>query len=305
MLNPITRTRGDMPAPMAAHAAHARRARTGTQPVPAWQTALRPRLPQEPADLSALAITLGDLLAARRPCAVLLFHIDGLPDIIARHGDGIGRELVDQFGVQVRRAEPLARCLARLPGPVFALLISGPHVHADAETIALRFMRGLDTPFMFGVGGVRISASIGIALAPRHARDAAGLVQAAMAALDDARQAGGDTWRMSRNAPAAQVAPPPEHEDQAQHLAAAPPATYTIGHGPMRRGEGIEAELRSTVLQSGAALRRRRDHARRRIRHAATWLVLVIAAAGFLRSQAHGTQPPTHAEATTIAAQPN
>jgi hypothetical protein len=73
----------------------------------------------------------------------------------------------------------------------------------------------------------------------------------------------------------------------------------------MRRGEGIEAELRSTVLQSGAALRRRRDHARRRIRHAATWLVLVIAAAGVLRSQAHGTQAPTHAAAATIAAPSN
>jgi diguanylate cyclase (GGDEF)-like protein len=263
--------------------------KTRDETAPDWSALLRPRKLHDEDGLAVLAGTLGDLLAARRPCAVLVFHIDSLADIVAQYGDGIGRELTDQFAAQVRRAEPLARCLAGLPGNRFALLISGQHVHADAETVALRVMRGLDSPAMSAIAGMRISASIGIALAPRHARDAAGLLQAALAALDDARQAGGDTWRMSNAVPAPHAAMQAENDAAGMHRVGQLPQI------PMPRREGADAALRSAVLHSAAAARRRSDLARRRIRYAATCLVVVIAAAGFLRGQASGTPAPTHA----------
>jgi GGDEF domain-containing protein len=155
------------------------------------------RQPDDVADGATFAASLADRLAMRKPCAAMLFAIDGLADIGERYGDAIASEVVDQFAYRLYRLEPLAGCLARLSDDVFALLVTEVSHAGEAEAIALRFMRALEQPFMFGATGLCISASIGIAVAPLHGRDAATLSHAASTALDLARARGGSVWQVS------------------------------------------------------------------------------------------------------------
>jgi len=162
-----------------------------------WAAILRPGRQDGLDDRCTFEHAVAHHLAAGLPCAVLLFNIDGLSHINDKFGDTIGDDVVSQFGDRLRRVEPLAKSVAGLGGDDFAMLLAGMNAPFDADEIALRITRVLESPFYICGGALLVSASIGIAHAPLHGHDATNLIGAAAGALRAAKTAGGHVWRIA------------------------------------------------------------------------------------------------------------
>ena len=81
----------------------------------------------------------------------------------------------------------------------------------DAIAVAERIVATLAVPFDVAGRAIRSGASVGIALYPAHARDAATLVKSADVAMYQAKQAGGRRYKMAATSfPAVQVEKPTE-----------------------------------------------------------------------------------------------
>ena len=115
--------------------------------------------------------------AAGRPFAVLLIDLDGfreLNDTLGHHmGDGLLRHIGERLSA-VRRPGDL---LARLGGDEYGLLTAPGTSHAGAEALARHARAVLEDPFVLEGVPVHADGSIGIALHPDHAADAAELLR--------------------------------------------------------------------------------------------------------------------------------
>ena len=74
---------------------------------------------------------------------------------------------------------------ARLGGDEFAILIGSADAGERAELLATRVVNLFDTPFLVDGQDVRLSASVGLAVYPHHAKSAAELLAHSPLALFD------------------------------------------------------------------------------------------------------------------------
>jgi diguanylate cyclase (GGDEF)-like protein len=81
--------------------------------------------------------------------------------------------------------------VARLGGDEFAVLLTHDPDEAEASAIAGRIHRRLLEPYVIDGALITVGASIGIALCPADATDAATLMRAADAAMYQAKRHGG------------------------------------------------------------------------------------------------------------------
>ncbi|SOC85010.1 PAS domain S-box-containing protein/diguanylate cyclase (GGDEF) domain-containing protein [Ensifer adhaerens] len=88
-------------------------------------------------------------------------------------GDDVLKEVVSRATAQLRPSD----VIARLGGDEFAILISAPDAEAIARGVSSRIKSIFAAPFTPEGASVTLSASIGIALYPRHASCAAELLQ--------------------------------------------------------------------------------------------------------------------------------
>src|SRR5207245_2569661 len=86
--------------------------------------------------------------------------------------------------------------LARLGGDDFVLLWNGLKSAEDAAVLAQRILSVLARPFTIEGNTLNVGASIGISIYPNDGRDFAELLKNADAALHDAKENGGGTWRL-------------------------------------------------------------------------------------------------------------
>jgi diguanylate cyclase (GGDEF)-like protein len=121
------------------------------------------------------------------PAAVLLIDLDHFKEINDTLGHYVGDLLLIAVSERLRSTVREDDVVARLGGDEFAVLSPQLPNRAVAEDLADRVVTALTEPFM--IDGVRldVQASIGIALAPEHGRDAATLLQRADVALYDAK----------------------------------------------------------------------------------------------------------------------
>jgi diguanylate cyclase (GGDEF)-like protein len=117
-----------------------------------------------------------------RAMAFLFVDLNNFKEINDSFGHPAGDELLRQLGSRLLSALRSTDLLVRLGGDEFAVaLIDGD---ADyAVTVAQRLTASLDEPFVLDVVSARISASIGIAMAPTDATDSAGLLWCADVAM--------------------------------------------------------------------------------------------------------------------------
>ncbi|MBT9372493.1 EAL domain-containing protein [Rhizobium sp. CSW-27] len=109
--------------------------------------------------------------------ACLFIDLDRFKSINDTLGHASGDSVLCQF---VTRITPLIEegdVAARLGGDEFALLITGSTAETRANAICSQIVDMFDTPFRAGSSTVRLSASIGLAFYPRHAKSAAELLQ--------------------------------------------------------------------------------------------------------------------------------
>ena len=122
--------------------------------------------------------------------AVLVLDLDGFKDVNDTLGHEQGDRLLVEVGERLRRAVGPAAVVARLGGDEYAVLLTGDVDAAGAAGAASAVLAALEEPVALGGTEVEVGGSVGIALAPEHAADAAVLLKRADAAMSQAKGSG-------------------------------------------------------------------------------------------------------------------
>ncbi len=128
-----------------------------------------------------------DVLARRRPTdplvAVMLIDLDRFKEINDTLGHATGDLLLQEVARRLRRAVGERVTVARLGGDEFAVLDPGHVMPDDAVATARRMREELQRSFSYQDLDLEVSASIGVAVAPVHGRDASTLLRRADVAM--------------------------------------------------------------------------------------------------------------------------
>ncbi|MGO9557640.1 MAG: putative bifunctional diguanylate cyclase/phosphodiesterase [Acidimicrobiales bacterium] len=125
---------------------------------------------------------LADPLLPTRQLAFLFLDLDHFKAINDSFGHAAGDKLLRQLGPRLTTTLRSTDVLVRLGGDEFAVVL----LNADAEyatRVAERLMAEFAHPFVLDVVSATIGASIGIAIAPQHASDPAGVLRCADIAM--------------------------------------------------------------------------------------------------------------------------
>jgi diguanylate cyclase (GGDEF)-like protein len=125
--------------------------------------------------------------------AVLLIDLDGFKEVNDSLGHHHGDALLVHVAASLTSAAPDPATVARLGGDEFAILLPLAATTAAACAAADQIHQTLAQTITIEHVDVQVRASIGIALAPGHARDVSGLLRAADAAMYQAKNRGGGT----------------------------------------------------------------------------------------------------------------
>ncbi len=168
---------------------------------------------------------------------LFLADIDQFKRVNEQHGRDAGDLLLRQFAERLRAMLAKDDIFARLGSDKFALLLPAASAPNRGLSLGGQIMAACGEPFIIQGQLVTLQLSIGLALCPDHAADAAQLMAAAEQALAQAARAGGGRLHMFRHedvarlraAPVVRETPPPP--DPA-HLR--DEVRSAIGHGEIR-----------------------------------------------------------------------
>jgi diguanylate cyclase (GGDEF)-like protein len=133
----------------------------------------------------------GDLLS------VLFLDLDGFKEVNDVHGHDCGNELLVAVAKRLRNCVRPGDIVARMGGDEFTVMLTRIEQVAPAVEVAERIREMLTEPFVLGGNAeVRISTSIGIALAPADSADPGDLVRRADVAMYSAKRQGKAGWAM-------------------------------------------------------------------------------------------------------------
>jgi diguanylate cyclase (GGDEF)-like protein/PAS domain S-box-containing protein len=143
------------------------------------------------------------LIHARRkgqPGAVLFMDLDIFKQLNDTHGHATGDRLLEAIARRLPQALREGDTVARMAGDEFTVLLPSPVKESGVEQVAEKLLAAMATPFEVAGLTLHTSASIGLALFPRHGTDPASLVAAADAAMYAAKSAGGNRWCWAQHA---------------------------------------------------------------------------------------------------------
>ena len=145
---------------------------------------------------------LEERLAAGGTVGVLLLDLDGFKDVNDTLGHQHGDLLLRQVAARLRDTLRQGDTIARLGGDEFAVLLPDVFAVDAAVGVARGLVAALERPFDVADVSIEIGASIGVALAPAHGLDAAGLLQRADIAMYLAKgnQSGVEVYDGARDA---------------------------------------------------------------------------------------------------------
>lgn len=127
--------------------------------------------------------------------AVLLLNIDRFKTINDSLGYTAGDRLLQSVAQRLSSCVRDSDTIARFGGDEFAVLLTQIPRAQDAANVASAIKNALDQAFLFEDQEIFISSSIGISLYPHDGRDTAGLLKNAGAALDRAKNIGGNVYQ--------------------------------------------------------------------------------------------------------------
>ena len=138
-----------------------------------------------------------------RTLGVLVLDLDHFKEVNDQHGHRAGDSVLVEFGRRVRRVVREVDLTFRQGGEEFVILLPETDV-AGSLTAARRIGEAIrEAPFPLGDNDISVTVSVGVAVYPRHARTATGILDAADAALYAAKRAGRDRVVRSDELPAA------------------------------------------------------------------------------------------------------
>ncbi len=122
--------------------------------------------------------------------AVMFIDLDRFKDVNDAYGHQAGDDLIRLVAQRLLDLLPERDVLARLGGDEFAIIQTEIASYEEVETLCRRILDVLTRPFAVAHTQVTIGASIGIAVAPEHARDRENLMKLADTALYQAKSEG-------------------------------------------------------------------------------------------------------------------
>lgn len=122
--------------------------------------------------------------------ALIMLDLDHFKAINDSYGHNVGDDVLVQVAERLRSALRPADLLARLGGDEFMVMLRDVASETDATDIAQRLLESLATPFKLHTCHFTVTASAGIALAPRDTQEPQTLMRFADMALYQAKDAG-------------------------------------------------------------------------------------------------------------------
>jgi diguanylate cyclase (GGDEF)-like protein/PAS domain S-box-containing protein len=149
---------------------------------------------------AAAALATSEL--RRVSCAVLAIDLDGFKEINDRWGHEVGDLMLREIAMRLTRAMRPQDTVARRGGDEFAVLVPDVGSMLEVEKIAGRLLISVAQPAALpgGPPELRVSASIGVALAPEQGRDLERLLQLADLAMYDAKLKGKNRFAFAQGA---------------------------------------------------------------------------------------------------------
>ena len=126
--------------------------------------------------------------------AVLFLDLDGLKAVNDRYGHDIGNKLLVAVATRLRNAARFGDLVARMGGDEFTIMLTRLDSAAPAAEVAERICAILTEPFLLDDHTIRISTSIGIAVAAADRADPSDLVRRADVAMYQAKRQGKARW---------------------------------------------------------------------------------------------------------------
>jgi diguanylate cyclase len=129
--------------------------------------------------------------AGGAPHALVLIDLNHFKEINDTLGHPVGDELLRRLGPRLAGTVRQGETVARLGGDEFAVLLPEVTTEAEALRAANRVLAGLLGAFVIDGLTLFVTASAGVALAPRHGADGPTLLRCADVAMYQAKRSGG------------------------------------------------------------------------------------------------------------------
>ncbi|MCB1922433.1 MAG: GGDEF domain-containing protein [Gammaproteobacteria bacterium] len=126
--------------------------------------------------------------------ALLYMDLDGFKTVNDEHGHDIGDQLLMMAAGRIRSRLRGIDTVARIGGDEFVALVTGVEGIQQCEHAAAHIIAAFTQPFVHGEIAADIGISIGIALAPHHGEDPAGIMNAADRAMYSAKNLGSNRY---------------------------------------------------------------------------------------------------------------
>lgn len=128
--------------------------------------------------------------------ALLYVDLDHFKDVNDTLGHAAGDALLIETGRRLTQAVRQSDTVARLGGDEFAVILPKVTNDSEIEEVAQRIVSAMALPFLLSSGTVNISASVGVAIYPRHGIDLETIRASADAALYLVKQSGRNGYRL-------------------------------------------------------------------------------------------------------------
>lgn len=123
-----------------------------------------------------------------QPFAVMMIDLDRFKDVNDQFGHGVGDRLLVDVANRLRGNVREVDTVARLGGDEFAIILEDVANPDTALALGRKLVTLLEQPFPHDIGMLRIGASVGIALCPRHGCESATLLRRADSAMYRAKR---------------------------------------------------------------------------------------------------------------------
>lgn len=133
----------------------------------------------------------------RAETAIVFLDLDGFKAVNDEHGHAAGDAVLIEAAERLRAAVRAGDVVARLGGDEFMVVAPGLDGEAGAARVAEKLVEAFREPFDIDGLAVRLSVSVGVALADSGATDGMKLLHAADAAMYEAKAAGKNRYMVA------------------------------------------------------------------------------------------------------------
>jgi diguanylate cyclase (GGDEF)-like protein/PAS domain S-box-containing protein len=154
------------------------------------------RLPNRALFFDRLTVQLAQAQRYRFSFALLYLDLDGFKQVNDTLGHDQGDRLLRQVAGRLEGCLRSSDTVSRIGGDEFVILMARIKSPADAELVATKIVNVLREPFYLDGECCRIGGSVGIGLYPDDAGGADALLSKADSAMYQAKQAGGNGFRL-------------------------------------------------------------------------------------------------------------